>query len=131
MFNQKRKLKRTISLVRIFVKYGFEELLIRSNIKSLLPYIFKIAIRKLSPENLKISGMKLLRTLTETLKTTPDVVHSVLAILMSGLFISSAILVLADKSSKFNRMPALALSGFLISIVFWISLLISWVSKNK
>lgn len=41
MLNQKRKLKRTVSLVRIFVKYGFKELLIRSNIKSLLPSDYK------------------------------------------------------------------------------------------
>ncbi|MGY0037328.1 hypothetical protein [Pedobacter sp. NJ-S-72] len=108
--------------------------------------------------------MKLLRTLTEALKTMPDDVHSVigklnggdlkivqeieglplikklvnrlmnrlvLAILMAGLFVSSAILVLADKPPKFNGIPALALFGFLISIVFGISLLISWMSKDK
>ncbi|KIO75223.1 hypothetical protein TH53_21975 [Pedobacter lusitanus] len=133
-------------------------------IESLKPYIFKIAIRKLSPENLKISGMKLLRTLTDALKTMPDDVQSVLAklnngdlkvvqeieglslikklisrlmnrlvfaILMSGLFISSAILVLADKPPYFNGIPVLALIGFILSLVFGISLLISWLSKNK
>ncbi len=36
MENQAKKLKRTITLVRILIKYGFEELLIRSNIRSLL-----------------------------------------------------------------------------------------------
>ncbi|PTS91534.1 ubiquinone biosynthesis protein [Pedobacter sp. HMWF019] len=33
---QKRKLKRTVTLVSILMKYGFEEILVRSNIKSLL-----------------------------------------------------------------------------------------------
>lgn len=133
-------------------------------IESLKPYIFKIAVRKLSPENLKVSGMKLLRTVTEAMKTMPDDVHAVigklnggdlkivqeieglhlikklasrlmnrlvLAVLMSGLLISSAMLVLADKPPKLNGIPVLALSGFLISVVFGISLLISLMSKNK
>ncbi|QNK63546.1 AarF/ABC1/UbiB kinase family protein [Pedobacter sp. PAMC26386] len=133
-------------------------------IESLKPYILKIALRKLSPENLKISGMKLLRTLTDALKTMPDELQSVLsklnggelkiiqeieglslikkmlnrfinrlvfAIILSGLFIGSAILVLADKPPKFNGIPTLAVFGFLISLVFGISLLISWMSKNK
>jgi ubiquinone biosynthesis protein len=36
MENQAKKLKRTVTLVRILIKYGFEELLIRSNIRSLI-----------------------------------------------------------------------------------------------
>lgn len=36
MENQAKKLKRTVTLINILIKYGFEELLIRSNIRSLL-----------------------------------------------------------------------------------------------
>ncbi|MBB6270151.1 ubiquinone biosynthesis protein [Pedobacter cryoconitis] len=133
-------------------------------IESLKPYIVKIAIRKLSPENLKISGMKLLRTVTEALKTMPDDVHSVIsklnggelkiiqeieglslikklisrlmnrlvvAVLMSGLFIGSAILVMADKAPRFNGVPVLALFGFLASMILGIALVISWMTKDK
>ncbi|WP_342331277.1 AarF/UbiB family protein [Pedobacter sp. FW305-3-2-15-E-R2A2] len=132
-------------------------------IESLRPYILKIAFRKLSPEELKKSGLKLLRTLTEALKTMPDEVQSVLsklnngelkiqqevqglpalkktmnqgmnrmvmAILMGGLLISSAILILADKPPKFNGIPVLALLGFLISIILGLGILISSRSKN-
>lgn len=37
MENQKRKLKRTVTLVKVLAKYGFAELLVRSNIRSLIP----------------------------------------------------------------------------------------------
>ncbi|RAJ24902.1 ABC1 kinase family protein [Pedobacter cryoconitis] len=51
---------------------------------SLRPYILKIAFRRLSPEELKKSGLKLLRTLTEALKTMPDDVQSIISKLNSG-----------------------------------------------
>eukprot|EP01133_Synstelium_polycarpum_P011344 gene11344-13226_t len=50
MENQKKKFKRTISLIRIFVKYGFEELLIRSNVKSLLPLEYAVEQAQVEPE---------------------------------------------------------------------------------
>jgi ubiquinone biosynthesis protein len=132
-------------------------------IESLRPYILKIAFRKLSPEELKKSGLKLLRTLTEALKNMPDDVQSavsklnngelkirqevlglpalkktlsrgmnrmVMAVMMCGLLISSAIVILADKPPKFSGMPVLALFGFLISLLLGIGILISSRSRN-
>lgn len=132
-------------------------------IESLRPYILKIAFRKLSPEELKKSGLKLLRTLTEALKTMPDDVQSVvsklnngelkirqeipglpglkksmnrgmdrmvMAVMMSGLLISSAILILADRPPKIAGMPVLALFSLLISIILGLGILISSRSRN-
>lgn len=132
-------------------------------IESLRPYILKIAFRKLSPEELKKSGLKLLRTLTETLKTMPDDVQSiisklntgelkiqqevqglsafkkmmgkgmnrmVMAVMMCGFLISSAILTLADKPPKFGGIPVLALAGFLISLILGLYIIISSRPKN-
>lgn len=132
-------------------------------IESLRPYILKIAFRKLSPEELKKSGLKLLRTLTEAMKTMPDDVQSiisklnsgelkvqqevqglsalnkmmgkginrmVMAVVMCGLLISSSVLILADKPPKLNGIPVLALTGFLISIILGLYILISSRPKN-
>jgi ubiquinone biosynthesis protein len=133
-------------------------------IESLRPYILKIAFRKLSPEELKKSGLKLLRTLTEAMKTMPDELQSVvsklnagelkirqeiqglptlkktmnrgmnrvvMAVVMGGLLISSAILILADKPPKFSGIPVLALSGFLIGVILGLCILISLFFKRK
>lgn len=133
-------------------------------IESLRPYILKIAFRKLSPEELKKNGLKLLRTLTEALKTIPDELQAiigklnngelktvqeiqglssvkrmlnhgmnrmVLAILVCGLLISSAILILADKPPKFNEVPVLALSGLVISFFLVVYIFISMRIKKK
>lgn len=53
-------------------------------IESLRPYIFQIAMRKLSPENLKKNGMKLINTITELLKTMPDDTQAILHKLNNG-----------------------------------------------
>ncbi|SHF26637.1 ABC1 kinase family protein [Pedobacter caeni] len=132
-------------------------------IESLRPYILKIAFRKLSPEELKKSGLKLLRTLTETLKTMPDDVQSIIgklntgelkiqqevqglsafkkmmgkemnrmimAVMMCGFLISSAILILADKPPKLAGIPVLALAGFLISVILGLYSITSSRPKN-
>ncbi|WP_367867555.1 ABC1 kinase family protein [Pedobacter sp. WC2423] len=131
---------------------------------SLRPYILKIAFRRLSPEELKKSSLKLLRTLTEALKTMPDDVQSIisklnsgdlkivqevkdlpaikktidrgmsnlgLSVLMSGLLITSAILILADKPPKFNGMPILAIAGLIISLIMGLVILVSVIFKKK
>ena len=131
---------------------------------SLRPYILKIAFRRLSPEELKKSSLKLLRTLTEALKTMPDDVQSIisklnsgdlkivqemkdlpaikktidrgmsnlgLSVLMSGLLITSAILILADKPPKFNGMPILAIGGLIISLIMGVVILVSVIFKKK
>ncbi|MBB5645703.1 ABC1 kinase family protein [Pedobacter cryoconitis] len=131
---------------------------------SLRPYILKIAFRRLSPEELKKSGLKLLRTLTEALKTMPDDVQSIisklnsgdlkivqevkdlpaikktidrgmsnlsLSVFMSGLLITSAILILADKPPKFNGIPVLAIGGLVISLIVGIVILVSAIFKKK
>ena len=131
---------------------------------SLRPYILKIAFRRLSPEELKKSSLKLLRTLTEALKTMPDDVQSIisklnsgdlkivqevkdlpaikktidrgmsnlgLSVLMSGLLITSAILILADKPPKFNGMPILAIGGLIISLIMGMVILVSVIFKKK
>ena len=54
----------------------------------------------------------------------------VMAIVMGGLLISSAILILADKPPKFSGMPVLALLGFLISMILGLGILISSRSKH-
>lgn len=130
----------------------------------LRPYILKIALRRLSPEELKKSGLKLLRTLTEALKTMPDDVQSIisklnsgdlkvvqevkdlpalktmverglsnlsLSVFLSGLLITSAILILADKPPKFNGIPILALSGLVISLLVGVVILMQAVFKKK
>lgn len=130
----------------------------------LRPYILKIALRRLSPEELKKSGLKLLRTLTEALKTMPDDVQSIisklnngdlkvvqevkglpalktmvernlsnlsLSVFLSGLLITSAILILADKPPKFNGIPILALSGLVISLLVGIVILVQAIFKRK
>jgi ubiquinone biosynthesis protein len=130
----------------------------------LRPYILKIALRRLSPEELKKSGLKLLRTLTEALKTMPDDVQSIisklnngdlkvvqevkdlpalktmverslsnlsLSVFLSGLLITSAILILADKPPKFNGIPILALSGLVISLLVGIVILVQAIFKKK
>jgi ubiquinone biosynthesis protein len=119
-------------------------------IESLKPYIFQITMRRLSPENLKKNGLKLLHTLNDSLKTIPDDIQSVigklnngelkvvqeikdmpgiiqqfhsgigrivLAILIAGLLISSAVLVLADHAPFWNGIPVTALVAFLIAMV--------------
>lgn len=131
---------------------------------SLRPYILKIAFRRLSPEELKKSGLKLLRTLTEALKTMPDDVQSIisklnsgdlkvvqevkdlpaikktidrgmsnisLSVFMSGLLITSAILILADKPPMFNGIPILAICGLVISLIVGVVILISAILKKK
>lgn len=131
---------------------------------SLRPYILKIAFRRLSPEELKKSGLKLLRTLTEALKTMPDDVQSIisklnsgdlkviqevkdlpaikttiergmsnigLSVFLSGLLITSAVLILADKPPKFNGIPILALSGLIISLIVGVVILVSAIFKKK
>lgn len=130
----------------------------------LRPYILKIALRRLSPEELKKSGLKLLRTLTEALKTMPDDVQSIisklnngdlkvvqevkdlpalktmverslsnlsLSVFLSGLLITSAILIQADKPPKFNGIPILALSGLVISLLVGIVILVQAIFKKK
>ncbi|AMP98191.1 Ubiquinone biosynthesis monooxygenase UbiB [Pedobacter cryoconitis] len=130
----------------------------------LRPYILKIALKRLSPEELKKSGLKLLRTLTEALKTMPDDVQSIisklnngdlkvvqevkglpalktmverslsnlsLSVFLSGLLITSAILILADKPPKFNGIPILALSGLVISLLIGIVILVQAIFKRK
>ena len=132
-------------------------------IESLRPYILKIAFRKLSPEELKKSGLKLLRTLTEALKTMPDEVQSVvsklnngeltirqelqglpglketmnrginslvMAVMMCGLLISSAILILANQPPKLSGVPVLALLGLLICIILGLGILMASRSKK-
>ncbi|WP_110828138.1 ABC1 kinase family protein [Pedobacter nutrimenti] len=69
MENQKKKFKRTISLIRIFVKYGFEELLIRSNIKSLLPLEYAVEQAHVEPE-LSLSVYERIRMALEELGPT-------------------------------------------------------------
>lgn len=130
----------------------------------LRPYILKIALRRLSPEELKKSGLKLLRTLTEALKTMPDDVQSIisklnngdlkviqevkdlpalktmverslsnlsLSVFLSGLLITSAILILADKPPKFDGIPILAISGLVISLLVGIVILAQAIFKKK
>jgi ubiquinone biosynthesis protein len=125
-------------------------------IESLKPYIFQIAMRRLSPENLKKNGMRLLNTLNDSLKTMPDDVQSVIgklnsgelkvvqevkdmpkimeqfnrgiaglvqAIVIAALFISTAILVLADRAPFWNGIPLMAWFTFLAAIVLCILLL--------
>lgn len=53
-------------------------------IESLKPYIFQIAMRKLSPENLKKNGLKYLNALMDSLKTMPDDAQAVLHKLNQG-----------------------------------------------
>lgn len=119
-------------------------------IESLKPYIFQIAMRRLSPENLKKNGMRLLNTLNDSLKTMPDDVQSVIgklnsgelkviqevkdmpkimeqfnrgvgvvvqAILIAALFVSAAILVLADRAPFWNGIPITALAAFFAAII--------------
>ncbi|WP_316811650.1 ABC1 kinase family protein [Pedobacter heparinus] len=126
-------------------------------IESLKPYIFQIAMRRLSPENLKKSGIKLLNTLNDSLHTIPDEIQSVisklnngelkvvqevkdmpgimqqfykgigsivLAIIIAGLLISSAVLVLADHPPFWKGIPVTAIISFLFSVLLCLVLVI-------
>lgn len=90
-------------------------------IESLKPYMLKIAFRKLSPEEMKKNGLKLLRTVTEALKTMPDDVQSVISKLNNGeLKVIQELQGLPGIKKTVSRgMNTLALaimtSGFLIS----------------
>lgn len=90
-------------------------------IESLRPYILKIAFRKLSPEELKKSGLKLLRTLTEAMKTMPDELQSVVSKLNAGeLKIRQEIQGLPTLKKTMNRgmnrvAMAIMMCGLLIS----------------
>ena len=53
-------------------------------VESLRPYILKIALRKLSPDEMKKNALNLLRTLTEAMKTMPEEFQSVLSKLNNG-----------------------------------------------
>jgi ubiquinone biosynthesis protein len=57
--------------------------------------------------------------------------RTVLAIVLCGLWISSALLVLADKPPKWADTPALAWIGFTISAVLMLILLISYIFGKK
>lgn len=73
-------------------------------IESLRPYIFQIAMRKLSPENLKKNGMKLINTVTELLKTMPDDAQAVLQKLNNGeLKVIQEVKDMPEMIKQFNR----------------------------
>ncbi|HWW40817.1 ABC1 kinase family protein [Pedobacter sp.] len=57
--------------------------------------------------------------------------RTVLAIVLCGLWVSSALLLLADKPPKWADIPALAWIGFAISVVLMMILLISYIFENK
>ncbi|MBB2149270.1 ABC1 kinase family protein [Pedobacter gandavensis] len=133
-------------------------------VESLRPYILKIALRKLSPDEMKKNALNLLRTLTEALKTMPEEFQSVLsklnngelkviqevpqldttrkmmvslmnrlvmALLLSGLLIGSAILISADRPPKFHGVPVMAVAGLLLSLILAFCIFIPLLFKRK
>lgn len=133
-------------------------------VESLRPYILKIALRKLSPDEMKKNALNLLRTLTEAMKTMPEEFQSVLsklnngelkviqevpqlestrkmmgslmnrlimALLLSGLLIGSAILISANRPPMFHGMPALAVIGLLLSFILALCIFIPLIFKKN
>lgn len=133
-------------------------------VESLRPYILKIALRKLSPDEMKKNALNLLRTLTEAMKTMPEEFQSVLsklnngelkviqevpqleatrkmmghlmnrlvmALLLSGLLISSAILISADRPPKFHDVPVIAVFGLVLSLILAICIFMPLIFKRK
>ncbi|WP_316821065.1 ABC1 kinase family protein [Pedobacter gandavensis] len=133
-------------------------------VESLRPYILKIALRKLSPDEMKKNALNLLRTLTEAMKTMPEEFQSVLsklnngelkviqevpqlestrkmmgslmnrlimALILSGLLIGSAILIAADRPPKLHDMPVLAMTALLISLILALCIFIPMCFKKK
>ncbi|MCX2451428.1 AarF/UbiB family protein [Pedobacter sp. PLR] len=133
-------------------------------VESLRPYILKIALRKLSPDEMKKNALNLLRTLTEAMKTMPEEFQSVLsklnngelkviqevpqlertrkmmgslmnrlimALLLSGLLIGSAILISADRPPKFHGMPVIAVIGLLLSFILAFCIFVPLIFRKK
>lgn len=96
-------------------------------VESLRPYILKIALRKLSPDEMKKNALNLLRTLTEAMKTMPEEFQSVLSKLNNGeLRVIQEVPQLESSrkmiGSLLNRLiMTLLLSGLLIAAAILIS----------
>lgn len=133
-------------------------------VESLRPYILKIALRKLSPDEMKKNALNLLRTLTEAMKTMPEEFQSVLsklnngelkviqeipqleptrkmmgslmnrmvmALLMSALFIGSAVLIAADRPPKFHDIPVLAVFGLVLSFILALCIFVPMIFRKN
>ncbi|WP_316749687.1 ABC1 kinase family protein [Pedobacter gandavensis] len=133
-------------------------------VESLRPYILKIALRKLSPDEMKKNALNLLRTLTEAMKTMPEEFQSVLsklnngelkviqevpqlestrkmmsslmnrlimALVLAGLLIASAMLISAGRPPLFHGIPVMAAIGLLLSFILAFCIFIPLIFKKK